>query len=144
MKIMNRNFMNRNTILLFALLLISSFILTGCTKYVCYTGSVERKSENCPILQVYSVSEDSAGRYVDNYGLAVAQAKRQTYTRVNMYNKNATWYANVLFTDSSTGGINNVLLRIDGNTGDVSCTTGCEYFTPLAPTETVVDTQTTG
>lgn len=134
--------MKRHNILLFALLLVASFVLTGCTKYVCYTGSIEKDSKNCPVLQVYTVPEESAGKYVDNYGMAVAQAKHQVYTRVNMYNKNATWYAAALFTDSVTGEINNVLFRIDGKTGDVSCATGCEYFAPV--NQTAVDTQTTG
>jgi len=108
-------------------------VLTGCaTRYVCYDGTVEKKLASCPTIEVSTVAELDAGKYVDNYGVAVAQAKRQTYTRVNMYNKDAMWYANVLFTDSVSGGINKVLLKIDGKTGDVTCITGCDYFNPAS------------
>ncbi len=123
--------MNKRTILLFTLILGLSFVLTGCsTKYICYDGTEQKRSTDCPLIEVSFVEELDAGKYVDNYGMAVAQAKRQAYTRVNMYNQNATWFANALFTDSVTGDINKVLLRIDGQTGDVSCITGCEYFNP--------------
>jgi hypothetical protein len=122
---------------LFILILSLSFVLTGCsTKYVCYDGTEQKKSIDCPTIEVSSVAELDAGKYVDNYGVAVAQAKRQSYTRVNMYNKDASWFANVLFTDQTTGGINKVLLKIDGKTGDVSCITGCEYFNPVVPVVT--------
>jgi hypothetical protein len=125
--------MKKHALLLFTLMLGLSFLLIGCTKYACYDGTVQKDLVNCPILKVSTVAEQDAGKYVDNYGQAVAQAKRQSYTRVNMYNQNATWYANVLFTDSLVGDINKVLLKIDGKTGDVSCITGCEYFAPATP-----------
>jgi hypothetical protein len=117
------------------LLIGLSLVLTGCgTKYVCYDGTTQKRAIDCPTVDVSSVADIDAGRYVDNYGTAVAQAKRQTYTRVNMYNKDAHWFANVLFTDSMTGNINKVLLKIDGQTGDVTCVTGCEYFNPAPVT----------
>jgi len=120
--------MKKHTVLLFTFVIVLSFLLTGCSKYVCYDGSVKKNVKDCPILPVAIVSDTDAGRYVDSYGLAVAQAKQNSYTRVNMYTKDASWYANVLFTDISTGAINKVLLKIDGKTGDVSCVTGCDYF----------------
>jgi len=99
---------------------------------VCYDGSVKKNSKDCPILPIAVVSDVDAGRYVDSYGMAVAQAKQNSYTRVNMYTKDASWFANVLFTNSQTGDIYKVLLKIDGKTGDVSCITGCEYFSPAS------------
>lgn len=125
--------MNKS-IILFTLLVGLSLVLTGCgTKYVCYDGTIQKRSIDCPVVEVSSVADIDAAKYVDNYGTAVAQAKRQAYTRVNMYNKDANWFANVLFTDSMTGNINKVLLKIDGTTGDVTCVTGCEYFAPVQP-----------
>jgi hypothetical protein len=129
--------MKKYVILLFTLILVFSFLLTGCSKYVCYDGSVQKDAKKCPIIKVAEVVELDAGRYADNYGMAVAQAKRQSYTRVNMYVKDASWYANVLFTDAVSGDINKVLLKIDGKTGDVSCVTGCEYFNPVVAPETM-------
>lgn len=138
--------MKKYTIVLLASVFVLSFLLTGCSKYVCYDGSVEKNAKDCPVIKVSTVLEMDAGKYVDNYGLAVAQAKRNSYTRVNMYNKEASWYANVLFTDLVTGDINKVLLKIDGKTGDVSCVTGCEYFAPVtAPSDASPSTtETTG
>jgi hypothetical protein len=125
--------MNKNKTVLIVSILVLSFLLTACTKYACYDGTVQKNAKDCPILKVAVVSQDDAGKYVDNYGMAVAQAKRNAYTRVNMYAKDASWFANVLFTNSDTGVVNKVLLKIDGKTGDVSCVTGCDYFNPVAP-----------
>jgi len=135
--------MKKYAVLLLTSVFVLSFLLTGCSKYVCYDGSVEKNVKDCPIIKVAQVLELDAGRYADNYGMAVAQAKHHSYTRVNMYSKDASWYANVLFTDLVTGDINKVLLKIDGKTGDVSCVTGCEYFNPVVvsvtpPAETPV------
>ncbi|GEM_PF-2258417 len=133
--------MKKYTSLLFVSILALSLLLTGCTKYVCYDGTTQKNSLDCPILEVSIVSQEDAGKYVDNYGYAVAQAKQHSYTRVNMYTKDATWFANALFTDVKTGDINKVLLKINGQTGDVTCMTGCEYFNPVVvpePTPEVV------
>jgi len=128
--------MKKYTTVLLVSVLALSILLTGCSKYVCYDGTVKKNIKDCPILKVSQVADTDAGKYVDNYGFAVAQAKHQGYTRVNMYNQNASWYANVLFTDSASGDINKVLLKIDGLTGDVSCVTGCSYFNPIVPVVT--------
>jgi hypothetical protein len=135
--------MKKYAFLMLTIVVASLLILTGCTKYVCYDGSVKKLSKDCPVVKISKVSELDAGKYIDNYGLAVAQAKHQGYTRVNLYNKDATWYANVLLTDSTTGSINKLLFKIDGETGDVSCITGCEYFNPVNTTDTSTDASTT-
>jgi len=117
---------------IFALMILSSvFLLAGCarTKYVCYNGDIQEKIEKCPVLPNLLVDDLGAQRIADNYGLAVANAKHDSYTRVNTYTKNSTWYANVLFTNIQSGNISSVLLKINGQTGDVSCVTGCEYLT---------------
>ena len=115
----------------FMLFVLSSIILlTGCarTQYVCYDGTVQKTEAKCPIVQIPTLTSQNAEQIADNYGRAVANAKRDSYTRVNVYSKNSTWYANMLFTNSGSGNIANVLLQIDGKTGDVTCMTGCEYI----------------
>lgn len=114
----------------FALVIISSmFVLSGCGReYVCYNGAVQKNVEDCPVLPTLALTDFDAQRIADNYGFAVATAKQDSYTRVNTYTKNSTWYANVLFTNIKSGNIVNVLLKISGQTGDISCVTGCDYF----------------
>jgi hypothetical protein len=125
--------MNKNQIykFMFILVILSSLtLLTGCarTEYVCYDGSVQKTIAKCPIIQVTALTSQDAETIADNYGRAVASAKRDSYTKVNVYMKNSTWYANILFTNSDSGNIANVLLKIHGQTGDVSCVTGCDYL----------------
>jgi hypothetical protein len=125
---------NNNTNIFYKMLLVlviisSVFFLSGCGReYVCYNGLIEKHIEDCPVLPTLTLADLDAQRIADNYGIAVANAKQDSYTRVNTYTKNATWYANVLFTNSRSGSIANVSLKINGQTGDVSCVTGCEYL----------------
>ena len=114
----------------FILLMISSvFLLSGCGReYVCYNGDIQKEVKDCPVLPTLALTDLDAQRIADNYGIAVASAKLDIYTRVNTYSKNSTWYANVLFTNSNSGNIVNVLLKINGQTGDISCVTGCDYL----------------
>jgi len=124
---------------LILLIILALIIITGCTKYVCYEGSVQKDSSKCPVLPSLVVQEDTAGRATDNFGNAVAIAKHNSYTRVNMYSKNSTWYSNVLFTNPDTGKFTQVLLKISGQTGDVTCVTGCEYFNQTIPNEVLAN-----
>ena len=112
------------------LIMISSvFILSGCGReYVCYNGDIQKNIKDCPVLPTLVLTDLDAQRIADNYGMAVASAKLDSYTRVNTYTKNSTWYANVLFTNSISGNIVSVLLKINGQTGDISCITGCDYL----------------
>ena len=61
---------------------------------------------------------------MDNYGGAVARAMGDTYTRVNIYPQNASWYSSVLFTNPTTQSVKEASFRIDGKTGNVKCLPG--------------------
>jgi hypothetical protein len=110
---------------IFALMFIS-----GCssTIYVCYDNTTKTDQSKCPIVPVPAVTELDAGKAMDSYGFAVAQAKKDSYTRVNLYSQGGSWYASVLFTNSETASIQKLLFKIDGKTADVSCITGCDYL----------------
>jgi hypothetical protein len=114
------------------ILILSLLFVAGCAKtvYVCYDGSERDDIKKCPIVILPKLTDIEAGRAVDNFGTAVAQAKRDTYTRVNIYTQNGTWFSNTLFTNSMNGTIKQVSFRINGKTGDVSCVSGCEYLKP--------------
>jgi hypothetical protein len=114
------------------MIICSALLLSGCGRqYVCYNGVVQKNIEDCPTLPTLTVSDMDAQRITDNYGMAIANARHDLYTRVNIYSKNSTWYANVIFTNSQTKNISKVLLKISGQTGDVSCVTGCDYLDAL-------------
>ncbi len=117
----------------FAIILLSLTLLvlvSACAKhvYVCYDGSTRDDQKKCPTVPVPTIDELAAGRAMDNYGNAVSQAKRDVYTRVNMYSQNGSYYSTVLFTNSGTGAIQKLLFRIDGKTADVTCVNGCDYI----------------
>ncbi|MEM4638066.1 MAG: hypothetical protein QXK76_03550 [Candidatus Woesearchaeota archaeon] len=112
----------------FIIIIVSvTVLLSGCSKvYVCYDGTQQKIASKCPTIPRATITEQEAGRAIDNFGNAVAQAKGFTYTRVNLYQQNATWYAGVLFTNKQTQSITQTIFRIDGKTGSVSCYSGCE------------------
>jgi hypothetical protein len=111
------------------LLVLTIVLLSGCTKvFVCYDGSRETIASRCPTIPRADLTEQEASKAMDNFGTANAQAKGDTYTRVNLYQQNATWYSGVLFTNKQTQAVNQATFRIDGKTGTVTCQTGCNYL----------------
>ena len=111
-----------------ALLLMLCILVSGCAKvYVCYDGTTQKIASRCPVLPQTELTEQEAGRIMDNYGSAMAQAKGDSYTKVNLYQQNATWFANVLFTNRQNQTVNEASFRIDGRTGNVKCLSGCGY-----------------
>lgn len=114
--------------LLLVILLASIFLLAGCSKvYVCYDGTTQKIQSRCPTIPSPFIEEQEAMRAIDNYGTAVAQAKGDSYTRVNIYAQNTSWYAGVLFTNTQTQTVKQAVFKIDGRTAAVTCHTGCEY-----------------
>lgn len=110
-------------------LMVILLLLSGCTKvYVCWDGSQQKLASRCPIIPRAEITEQEAGKSMDNYGTAIAYAKGDSYTRVNLYQQNKTWYSGVLFTNKQTQAVNQLTFRIDGKTGTVTCETGCEYL----------------
>lgn len=111
------------------LMVITLLLLSGCTKvYVCWDGSQQKLASRCPTIPRAEITEQEAGKSMDNYGTAIAHAKGDSYTRVNLYQQNKTWYSGVLFTNKQTQAVNQLTFRIDGKTGTVTCQTGCEYL----------------
>ncbi|MGV8150388.1 MAG: hypothetical protein ACP5NV_01540 [Candidatus Woesearchaeota archaeon] len=109
------------------MLVASIVLLAGCSKvYVCYDGTEKKLAYQCPVMKT-EITEQEAGKAMDNYGTAVAQAKGDSFTRVNLYQKNVTWYSGVLFTNKQTQTVTEATFRIDGKTGTVTCETGCAY-----------------
>ena len=117
--------------LAYVLLLVLILVLSGCTKiYVCYDGTTQRIASRCPKIPVPDLTELEAGKVMDNFGFAYAQAKGDSYTRVNLYSKNTTWYSGVLFTNKQSQTVKEATFKIDGKTGTVHCLTGCDYINP--------------
>lgn len=113
----------------FILVLLVGVFIAGCsTKYVCYDNTTQKNQELCPTYPRVQVTAYDAGRAADNFGNAVAIAKTDQYTRVNVYLENGTWYSTVLFTNRETQAIHRILLKIDGQTSDVTCVTNCDYL----------------
>ncbi|GIU68767.1 MAG: hypothetical protein KatS3mg002_0003 [Candidatus Woesearchaeota archaeon] len=111
------------------IMFIALFVLSGCSKvYVCYDGTTQKIASKCPTIPRAEVSEQEAGKAVDNYGNAIAQAKGEQYTRINLYQQNKTWYSGALFINKQTQTIHQVTFKIDGKTATVSCQTGCDYI----------------
>ncbi len=111
------------------ILVLSIVLLSGCTKvYVCWDGSQEKLASRCPTIPRAEITEQEAGKSMDSFGTAIAQAKGDSYTRVNLYQQNKTWYSGVLFTNKQTQTVTEARFRIDGKTGTVTCQTGCEYL----------------
>lgn len=114
-----------------AIILLLAFIaifIVGCTSkivYVCYDGTTQIDMKKCPTL---SVTQQVAGLAMDNFGRAVAQAKGDTYTRVNIYAKDNYWYSTVIFGNSETGKVNQLLFNISGATAQPQCMTHCDYL----------------
>ena len=114
----------------FFVMLIAVMLLSGCAKsYVCYDGTVKRSASLCPVMPVPAITDYDAGRFMDNYGGAVAAAKSDMYTRVNLYAKDGDWFSTALFSNREQQSLKQVLFKIDGKTGDVQCVAGCEYLT---------------
>ena len=112
-----------------ALLIVSLFLIAGCSKvYICYDGTQQKIASRCPTIPRATLTEQEAGRAMDSYGSAIAQAKGDSYTRVNLYQQNATWYSGVLFTNKQTQTVNQATFKVDGKTGIVTCQTGCAYL----------------
>lgn len=113
----------------YVLLLILVLLISGCSKiYVCYDGSTQKLASKCPKLPTPELTEQEAGKVMDNFGYAYAQAKGDTYTRVNLYSRNTTWYSGVLFTNKQNQSVKETTFLINGTTGNVKCLTGCEYL----------------
>ncbi|MCC7574638.1 hypothetical protein KO361_03535 [Candidatus Woesearchaeota archaeon] len=110
-------------ILVFAMLLIS-----GCTKYVCYDGSVERDEDKCPLVVEPKILQRQAETAVDTYSAAYASALGSRHSRVNTYKVGGDWHSEILFTNIRTGTVNHVTFKIDGVTSSVSCFEGCDYL----------------
>ena len=109
------------------MIILGLIVVSGCSKvYVCYDGSEKKIRSQCPILKT-EITEQEAGKSMDQFGTAVAQAKGDSYTRVNLYQKNLTWYSGVLFTNKQAQTVKESTFKIDGKTGTVTCDTGCEY-----------------
>lgn len=112
------------------ILIVTIILLAGCSKvFVCYDGTTKKLQSQCPIIPSPYIEEQEATRAIDNYGNAIAQAKGDYYTRVNIYSQNTTWYAGVLFTNMQTQNVKQATFRIDGKTAAVTCQTGCDYVT---------------
>lgn len=110
------------------ILVLSIVLLSGCTKvYVCWDGTQQKLASRCPTIPRAELTEQEAGKSMDSYGTAIAQAQGDSYTRVNLYQQNKTWYSGVLFTNKQTQAVTQATFRIDGKTGTVTCQTGCEY-----------------
>jgi hypothetical protein len=113
----------------FIVLVVASFLIAGCsTKYVCYDGTTQKEQRKCPTVAIPVITLADATRSMENYGNAVAQAKREAYTKVNIYAQNGSWYSTGLFTNSETNSIKQVQFKIDGKTSEVTCITGCDYI----------------
>lgn len=111
-----------------ALLILSTIILSGCQKiYVCYDGTTQKIASKCPRIPLPDITETQAGKAMDSFGTAIAQARGDTYTRVNLYSQNSTWYSGVLFTNKQQQDVRESKFRIDGKTAAVTCISGCEY-----------------
>lgn len=111
------------------LLVVSMILLSGCTKvFVCYDGTTQTIASRCPTIPRAELTEQEAGKAIDSYGNAVAQARGDAYTRVNLFQTNRTWYSGVLFTNKQTQTVSQATFRIDGKTGTVTCQTGCNYL----------------
>jgi hypothetical protein len=112
------------------ILIIILFLVAGCSKvYVCYDGTTKKVQSLCPTVPSPHIEEQEAARAIDNYGTAIAQAKGDVYTRVNIYSQNTTWYSGVLFTNMQTQNVKQAIFKIDGKTATVTCQSGCDYVT---------------
>lgn len=111
------------------IMILSVVLLSGCAKvYVCYDGTTQKLASRCPTIPLAEITEQEAGKSMDSFGTAIAQAKGDSYTRVNIYQQNKTWYSGVLFTNKQTQTAIEAKFRIDGKTGTVTCQTGCDYL----------------
>jgi hypothetical protein len=109
-------------------LFLSLFLISGCTKYVCYDGSVEKDESKCPLYNEPRVVQRQAEMAVDTYASAYASALGSRHSRVNTYRSEGNWYSEVLMTNTKTGTVSHITLKIDGVTSSVSCVEGCEHL----------------
>jgi len=111
------------------LLMLSLLVLSSCkTIYVCYDGTRQEDSRDCPTVPYPVVTERDAEHAVDNYGVAYALAKTDKFTRVNVYAKDGDWYSDVKFTNIKNAEVHSVTLKVDGKTSSITCLLGCDYL----------------
>lgn len=109
-------------------LLVLAIFLSGCTKYVCYDGTVQSSEKDCPIVPVPTVELRRAEMAVDTFSQAYARALGASHHRVNTYRAEGNWNSELLFTNTQTGTVNHVKLMVDGKTSSVSCIEGCSFL----------------
>lgn len=110
------------------ILVLALFLISGCTKYVCYDGSVERDESKCPVVLEPRVVQRQAEIAVDTYASAYASALGARHSRVNTYRSESNWHSEVLLTNTKTGTVKHLTLKVDGITSSVSCLEGCEHL----------------
>lgn len=95
---------------------------------VCSNGEVVKDIMDCHINPNPAITIRQAETAVSNYGNAQANAKGDQFTRVNVYRDGQDYFAQTVFTNRQSGNVQDVIFKINGRTGVVECSTGCEYF----------------
>jgi hypothetical protein len=114
----------------FLVLILSLFLFSGCsTRYVCHDGSIEKDSSDCPIVDLPRLTQRQAEAEIDRFAIGYSQAFGVRYNRVNTYRDGIFWFSDVLFSDSRTGDIFVVVLKIENLDTKVICVEGCDFFT---------------
>ena len=128
-------------------LVLFLLVLGGCTKYVCYDGSVENREGECPVFEEPRIVQRQAENAVDVYSSAYAQALGARHHRVTTYREDSDWFSEVIFTSVHSNKVNHVTLKIDGVTSSVVCVEGCEYLSGTdveEVNETIIDAEENG
>ena len=95
---------------------------------ICQNGDVVEDALDCPIDRAPAFPSRQAEAYIDNYGRAYSQAKGLVFTRVNTYVSQGDYLSQTIFTDRE-GAVHEATLKVDGNTGSVTCVENCGFLT---------------
>ena len=79
-------------------------------------------------INQYEVDKKRAEQAIDLYSNAYAYALGSSHRRITTYKENNDWYSDLLFTNIRTSTTNEVKLKADGKTFQITCIEGCDLF----------------
>ena len=118
----------KKKLLIFALLICSLLVLSACKKtiYICANGNAVDIKEDCPYNKITKISQKDAEKFGTNYVGAYVQALEGKAKLVSSFNEKGDYFATFIITPDE-GIAYETVVQIDGITGKVNCTEGCQY-----------------